>query len=178
MKWDQEIFIKNILWLVENKCNGTQKKFNDIIGRDSASKWKHGSRPSLEILLKISEEFDCSLDWLLTGKESQQCETPPDLKPLLPDLEYIYKSGNKGVKNALTSNIKEFKNDVEKDDAIQKHEQRLEKLEAKMQNGLAVIYDLSEKNRRLKNENVELKKSIPVVPLVTSEESIPKKEEV
>ena len=69
MKWNQKIFLKNIELLVKNKCNGMQKKFNDIIGdRDAVTRYKQGYRPSLMTLLKISEKFNCSLDWLVTGR--------------------------------------------------------------------------------------------------------------
>ena len=111
MTWNQEIFIKNILWLVENKCNGIQKNFNDIIGRDSVSKWKNGNRPSLEILLKVSEKFECSLDWLLTGEEkthpSCYVECNPEIKPLCEKLKNVINSETKYAK-VLKENIEAF----------------------------------------------------------------------
>lgn len=37
--------------------------------KSSATSWKNGTLPSFETLLKISEYFNVSLDYLLTGKE-------------------------------------------------------------------------------------------------------------
>lgn len=33
------------------------------------TKWKNGALPKGEVLLKLAEFFDCSVDYLLTGKE-------------------------------------------------------------------------------------------------------------
>jgi hypothetical protein len=54
MKWDQSIFNKNLEFLINVKFNGNQSRFNDKLGRDSATRWKK-SRPSLENLLSITK---------------------------------------------------------------------------------------------------------------------------
>lgn len=72
MLWNQDIFVKNVLILVDKYCGGNQSVFNDEINsRDAVTKWrpkdgKAGNRPALDVLLRIPEKFYCSLDWLLT----------------------------------------------------------------------------------------------------------------
>ena len=39
--------------------------------KSSATSWKNGTLPSGETLLKISEYFNVSIDYLLTGKENR-----------------------------------------------------------------------------------------------------------
>lgn len=69
MKWNQEIFNKNIDFLIQEKCGGVQQVFNDIVGpRDAATAWKK-RMPSFKYILTICDKFDCSLDWLIKGKE-------------------------------------------------------------------------------------------------------------
>ena len=40
--------------------------------KSSATSWKNGTLPSGETLLKISEYFNVSIDYLLTGKENHE----------------------------------------------------------------------------------------------------------
>lgn len=71
MGWNQKKFIANINKLIKSDCGNNASEFNKRIAqRDAATKWKKpGAKPSLDALLKISERFNCSLDWLLAGKE-------------------------------------------------------------------------------------------------------------
>ena len=51
-------------------ANMSQKRLAEIIGVDAVSvnRWEHGeSRPSWEILRKISETLDVSIDYLLSN---------------------------------------------------------------------------------------------------------------
>jgi len=55
----------------------TQIEFSKILGitQDKLSKYENGKvKVPIEILLKISEEFNISLDWLLKGKGPKICE--------------------------------------------------------------------------------------------------------
>ncbi|MDD4422652.1 MAG: S24 family peptidase [Eubacteriales bacterium] len=80
--WNHEIFLKNVELLLDRYCGGSktkgsQKIFNDRIGdRDAVSKWKGGNKPSLETLLKISDKFSVSLDWLVLGNDNVVREQP------------------------------------------------------------------------------------------------------
>lgn len=69
MEWQQDIFIKNIEWIVDNHCDGNQSRFNMIAGRDAVTRWKGGVVPRLEILIKVADTFHVTMDWLITGKE-------------------------------------------------------------------------------------------------------------
>lgn len=49
----------------------SQERFGDIagVGKSSVSQWEKGSTtPDTKILIMLANEFDFSLDWLLTGK--------------------------------------------------------------------------------------------------------------
>lgn len=39
-----------------------QNTLDTVTGRDCVSRWKGGDRPALEILLKLTEHFKCTLD--------------------------------------------------------------------------------------------------------------------
>ncbi len=65
MKWNQEIFSRNIDFLIKEKCGGVQQKFNELVGpRDAATAWKK-RMPSFKYILKICDVFECSIDWLI-----------------------------------------------------------------------------------------------------------------
>jgi len=117
MMWNQETFIKNVLFLVEKHCGGSQKAFNDIIGdRQAVTKWKKGDKPSLEVFMRIPEHFHCSIDWLIGRKlhDAPEEAIPQDLIPMMPALKYIFGSTDGGVKEALSTNIREFNESVER----------------------------------------------------------------
>ena len=44
------------------------------------TKWKNGALPKSEILLKLAEYFDCSIDYLLKGKEKSSKSDLSDLE--------------------------------------------------------------------------------------------------
>lgn len=67
MEFNGDIFIKNIETLIKKHGLKSKKEFNDKIGyRGAATRWR-SEKPSLDNLLKISSEFNCSIDWLLCG---------------------------------------------------------------------------------------------------------------
>lgn len=113
MKWNQKIFNNNIECLIDNKCDGIQNRFNEKLGRDAATRWKK-SRPSLENLLAITEEFDCSMEWLLTGKEQQEncyVECGDKLKILCEKVKKVLNSKTPYAA-ALESNILCFEDSI------------------------------------------------------------------
>lgn len=60
--------------------NYTQEQFADILGvsRQSVSKWESDiAYPETEKLIRISELFDCSLDYLLKEKNEQEIHNEP-----------------------------------------------------------------------------------------------------
>lgn len=120
MKWDQSIFNKNLEFLINVKFNGNQSRFNDKLGRDSATRWKK-SRPSLENLLSITEVCECSLDWLLTGKDKQadNCEVKCSEKiaELCKKVKKVVES-NTHWGASLEANIHSFHAGVETDKEI------------------------------------------------------------
>ena len=79
-QWDKDLFIRNILDLMERRGFRSQKEFEAEIGQLRAiTRWKTGeSRPQLDALLKIKSVLDCSIDWLLTGEKPEGRELTDD----------------------------------------------------------------------------------------------------
>lgn len=135
--WDKSIFIKNIDKIINDRCGGIQKRFNEAIGdRQAVTKWKSttkDSRPSVDMLLRISRKFNVSLDWLLTGKETDQFSCPvkcdAELIEMCNDLKEILKSDDKETIEAIKSNIIAFKKSVRKDQTINNLDKRISHLE-------------------------------------------------
>lgn len=116
MPWDKEVFLKNIDHLVKTKCGGSQKEFNRRVGpRDAATRWKK-NKPTVEYIIKICEEFNCSIDWLLMGKEpgGQFCGWDPDTIELCKKLKEIIESETE-FGTALEANVKAFHKAVDID---------------------------------------------------------------
>ena len=140
MKWNHSIFIKNINHIVKKHCDAKQVRFNEIIGqRDAVTRWKKESyRPSLEILLEITEKFPVTIDWLLTGKESKGCseeefmaQWPEEIRNACRQLKDVFLSDHPVIKPALISNLAAFQYSVEKeksqDNKIEEQTQKLKK---------------------------------------------------
>ena len=64
------------------------------IGNGSIAKWTK-SKPSVENILKISQKFDVSLDWLVTGKE------PEELTQEERNLVNLYRAAEERGKRAI-----------------------------------------------------------------------------
>jgi len=129
--WNQEVFVKNILALVDRHSEGNQRAFNaKIKHRDAVSKWKSGKRPNFEIFLRVLKEFRCSADWLLTGKDDIAHESPASVpKDISDDLAYIFKNGDIRSIQAITMDVKEFRKSMERDKKVEEVEARLSKVE-------------------------------------------------
>lgn len=102
--------------------------------------------PQSDALLNISEKYpQINLDWLLTGRGPKYHITPPyphgdlptkpmppELRAVYPELEYVFSSKNVGVKQALSFNIKEFKESVIKDEKADKRDVQIASLEERV----------------------------------------------
>lgn len=138
MEWKKHIFIKNIDELIDRFCAGNAKEFNKRIGqRDAATRWRHsGVKPSVDALIKMCNEFGCTVNWLLTGNEDAAgsgegqeeiiscptcCNWSPELKRDCETLKEILDSDDEDTKGAILSNLKAFRKSVQKDlDAAKK----------------------------------------------------------
>jgi hypothetical protein len=150
MKYDKKIFMINIKYLTDTYCQGIEREFNDRIGqRDALTRWKKPHiNPNFDAISKICEEFDCSFDWLLTGKESKYAnlcpvqETVPafqadpmkdvELKRACQQVKNIILSDHPVIKPALLSNLAAFEYSIEKENDLFK---RIEELEKAMSGG-------------------------------------------
>jgi transcriptional regulator with XRE-family HTH domain len=92
MEFDKNIFISNIETLIEGHSLLSQKEFNKRIGyRDAITRWKNGeSKPSIDNLLKIATEFQCGIEWLLTGKKFM-ADTVFEIEKLTDRIEFLEK---------------------------------------------------------------------------------------
>lgn len=123
MEWNQDIFNANIDFLVTKHCGGKQQAFNDRVGpRDAATSWKK-RMPKLEYILKICDEFKCSLDWLITGKEGPFSGAAPEIIELCEKAKEVIESETEFAE-ALKFNIRAFHKSVDLDRRVT----RLEKL--------------------------------------------------
>jgi len=123
MKWDKNIFINNIDYLIDCFCAGNAKAFNTRINkRDAATRWRHTElKPSIDALITICNEFGCTVDWLLTGEESNQrakCPTcgnwSDEVKEACRELQEIMESGDEEAKNAISTTLNVYWNSIEK----------------------------------------------------------------
>ena len=79
--------------LLIHKRSTVKKDFYKDVGitRQNLARWKSGSLPSADVIIKISEFFHVSTYWLLTGKdfESKYIEKQSFKEALLSELEII-----------------------------------------------------------------------------------------
>lgn len=96
--------------------NTTPSAVAKAIGLSNAipTKWKNGALPKGEILLKLSDYFDCSIDYLLRGKEksisSELSEDKQRLLEMYDLLEDIEKGEILGILIEKTKDRIEVKN--------------------------------------------------------------------
>lgn len=114
MIFDKNIFIINIEKLIADKHGGYAAPFNRNIGqRDAVTRWKTGKfKPSLDVLLKITQLYEVSLDWLLTGENPNISDTmstwPEDVRDACLKAKEIIESKDPVVTPVLMSNIAAF----------------------------------------------------------------------
>lgn len=153
MKWDQKIFVNNIKILIDSYCDKKAARFNEIIeSRDAATRWKTpGYRPSFDILLTVTEKFDLSFDWLVTGKGSMRpgalsiqeqrelynaqkshclfCDgMSGQVKDLCNRMKKIIESKHETAVPALISNIAAFEDSVKQTEEIKRQKEEIEEL--------------------------------------------------
>lgn len=63
--------LERILALLKENGITAKKLTTDLeISNSSVSDWKKGSKPSCDVVIKLSKYFDVSTDYILLGKES------------------------------------------------------------------------------------------------------------
>jgi len=120
MLWDKSTFLNNIQYLIDVHCGCTAKNFNERIGmRDAVTRWKKDEfKPAVETILNICNTFNCSVDWLLTGKDHPQkgddefCCWNPEVQEACRELKEILESGDPVAASAIQSNLKAFTDSV------------------------------------------------------------------
>jgi len=131
MKWNQDIFIRNIKKLIVRHFDGTQDRLNDIVGRDSVSRWKRGDRPALTKLLEVTEVFHCTLDdLLLENKSKVECfvNCDEEMTEICRKIKELRDSRSHWW-DSLDANIKSFKKGLDNDKKLTAVEQRVQILE-------------------------------------------------
>jgi transcriptional regulator with XRE-family HTH domain len=138
--WNQDLFVENVERLMIRKYGKiNQSVLNKALNsRDAFTRWKKGDRPSLQILLQLTEVFNCTLDTLYLSestvvKDDVYCYTEVN-KEVHDDVEYILTQGGEDDRNALLSGMKgvkmsiKQKKDVDLHDVIRKMAQDIEDL--------------------------------------------------
>jgi transcriptional regulator with XRE-family HTH domain len=131
--FDFDIFLNNIMTIVDSACGGSQKEFNRRIDdRDAITKWKKKkTKPSLEILFRIAQEFNCSFDWLLTGKDRASdftCGWSQEAIEAFNNIKEILESDDPLARTAMMSNLTLFKESVRRKNRIDVLEDDVNKL--------------------------------------------------
>ncbi len=78
----------------ENLCkekgtNPTALSLKLGLSKGNTTSWKKGGNPSVEVLMQIADELNCTTDYLLTGKEKSSKSELSDL-----ELEFLEKFNN------------------------------------------------------------------------------------
>lgn len=96
--------IKNLCELKGISISQLEEKIE--ISSGAAYKWKTSS-PSQKMFQKLSSFFDVSIDYLMTGKESEQSEIPP-LMPEQFELLELYSRLKDEQKSAIMNLLRSF----------------------------------------------------------------------
>lgn len=168
MKWNQEIFVNKVKWIIDAYCDKNASIFNaKVCQRDAMTRWKKpGYRPSLAVLLEITEKFPVTIDWLLTGmnptpvKVSGVAEAEAgyksDMKPHpcagleehCPKFKNILLSDHKVIKDAFLANLHAFDYSIskekEQDGKIKEQDGKIDNLSQDLGRALKEIRQLRE----------------------------------
>lgn len=128
-------FSKRLSLFVPYRGNAAFAKEIEVTG-EMVNKYLKGSIPQADILYRISVVTGKSMEWFLTGKETQEsfgCGWDQKTKEMCTDLKRIMDSSDNEVKKAIKSNISAFNESVEKNNTINDLEKRVENLEKTIQ---------------------------------------------
>ncbi len=99
--------ICRIQYLMEQNNITPSKLCSDLgLAKSSITDWKKGkAKPSVEALVKISEYFNVSLDWLITGKEYKKeiTEDEEEILKMYSQLDFEKKAEVRGFLKGLLS---------------------------------------------------------------------------
>lgn len=176
-KANQIIFDRFKDW-VRNICPSDDRKSVSPVAKklgvspQMVRNWRDGKYlPNTSQLVELKKHYKLNIDWLLTDHSMEdtiatpsgkvaECQpsyhesVPSELREVCPDLLYIFSSKNPGVKQALSSNIREFRESIKKDEAAAERDNRITNLEKTVE--------------QLVKDKAKLKKSTRVEPSGTS----------
>ncbi|MGL6198083.1 MAG: helix-turn-helix domain-containing protein [Lachnospiraceae bacterium] len=73
--------VNRILGLIKERGITAKKLTSDLkISNSSVSDWKKGSKPSCDVVVRLSEYFEVSTDYILLGKQYESALTPSDVE--------------------------------------------------------------------------------------------------
>lgn len=92
----------------------SQKEFADQfqLSKSYINNLEHGSKPSLEFLFKVSQAFDVSLDWLISGVGQMQRTPSPTLAKLLQLFNSLTPEAQSLMLGAMKTIIKNSRGNV------------------------------------------------------------------
>ena len=132
-----ESFLSRIKIAIDRFSNGKHTLFAKKAGIPVSTfqGYMKGKLPKPEHLIRISETYKISIDWLLTGegemlrgkdtKENPQ-DKDPEVAELLEGAKKVLKSGNKAAFDALQRNIRYFAHTIKVEECLIKIEQGIE----------------------------------------------------
>lgn len=113
----------------ENLCkekgtNPTALSLKLGLSKGNTTSWKKGGNPSVEVLMQIADELNCTTDYLLTGKEKSPKSELSDLERellekfnnlkeidkgrVLERMDIILDEYNRPIENAKTARVAAF----------------------------------------------------------------------
>lgn len=135
------IFSERLNELIKIRLHISQKAFAKNIGitANYLSMVLNGkSGPSADMIAGIYIHYNGYLNWLLTGNQPEHAiaptfDCPNDfIRELCKDIIDIFTSDNKGVKDALRQNIKEFRESIQKDKDLKELKERIGHVEIQL----------------------------------------------
>ena len=129
-----ETFLSRIKIAIDQFSNGKHTLFAKKAGIPASTfqGYMKGKLPKPEHLIRISETYKISIDWLLTGegemlrgKDTKKVyqDNDPEVAELLEGAKKVLKSGNKAAFDALQRNIRYFAHTIKVEEGLIKIEQ-------------------------------------------------------
>ena len=101
------MFYENLIKLCDERGEKITPLLKNLeLGTSGISRWRKGSSPTGETLLKLSQYFGVSIDYLLTGKETnfKVLEVPEDLK----GIKLAFQSGEDDLTQEEIKEVSDF----------------------------------------------------------------------
>lgn len=155
--------INRLLELVSEFADGKKTVFaqNAGIPKGTFYGYLKGGSPHIEHLVRLSETYSVSIDWILTGRGSkylsdqgapQELDPDPEIAELMRGAQRVLSSGNPVAFDALERNIRYFDHAIAAEKRADEAEVKIKKMEEQMLAFAKELANLKIENQRLDTE--------------------------